>query len=291
MTPTVPRAVRRLIVNADDFGFTAGVTAGILEAHAAGTVTATSMMVRCAGWEDGVRQAKATPSLEVGLHFNLLVGTPLAAVPSLTDRRTGRFLSLGSIVARALARRIDPGEVMAECEAQLMALGNAGIGCTHIDSHRHTHALPVIHRAVATVAARRKLPVRRPLESHFRAIGDAGSQLHRAVIGAAWWAGAAGAPQTRAANRFIGITLQGGRGFAARFASAIERLASGTTEIMVHPGRVDDALTAVDAYTWQREIELAALVSPELRDRLRRDDIALCGFRALHGAGVGHQPQ
>jgi len=59
-----PRAPRRLIVNADDFGFTPGVTAGILEAHAAGTVTSTSMMVHCAGWDDGVRQAKATPTLE-----------------------------------------------------------------------------------------------------------------------------------------------------------------------------------------------------------------------------------
>ena len=262
-------------------GFTPAVTAGILEAHAAGTVTSTSMMVRCAGWEDGVQRAKATPGLEVGLHLNLLVGAPLAAVPSLTDRRTGRFLPLASIVARALSRRLDAGEVTAECEAQLMALGNAGIGCTHIDSHRHTHALPVIRGAVAAVAARRNLPLRRPLESHVRAAGGLRSQLHRAAIGAAWAVAGVGAARTRAADHFIGVSLQGGRGFAAGIEAAIDGLAPGTTELMVHPGRVDDALAGADGYTWQREIELAALVSPRLGERLRRDDVTLIGFRAL----------
>jgi predicted glycoside hydrolase/deacetylase ChbG (UPF0249 family) len=278
---TAPRPRRRLIVNADDFGFTPAVTAGILEAHAAGTVNCTSMMVRCAGWDDAVRQAKATPTLEVGLHLNLLVGAPLAAVPSLTDRRSGRFLSLAAIVARALAHRIDAGEVTAECEAQLMALGNAGIGCTHIDSHRHTHALPVIHGAIAAVAARRSLALRRPLESHFRFAGGLASQLHRAVIGAAWRVSGIRAPRTRCADHFIGVSLQGGRRFARGLESAIDGLGAGTTELMVHPGRVDAALSSVDSYTWQRELELAALTSPGLRERLRREHIELVGFRAL----------
>jgi predicted glycoside hydrolase/deacetylase ChbG (UPF0249 family) len=75
--------------------------------------------------------------------------------------------------------------------------------------------------------------------------------------------------------------MQGADRFAQHLASAIDGLSPGTTEIMVHPGRVDDALVAVDGYTWQRERELAALVSPLLRERLRRDDVTLIGFRAL----------
>jgi predicted glycoside hydrolase/deacetylase ChbG (UPF0249 family) len=51
--------------------------------------------------------------------------------------------------------------------------------------------------------------------------------------------------------------------------------------LMVHPGRVDAALSAVDGYTWQRERELAALTSPAVRDRLRRGDIALVRFSEL----------
>lgn len=272
---------RRLIVNADDFGFTPAVTDGILEAHAAGAVTSTSMMVRCAGWDDGVRRARATPTLGVGLHLNLLVGVPLAAAPSLTDARSGRYVPLATMVRRALLGRIDAGEVTAECEAQLAALADAGIDCTHIDSHRHVHALPVIRRAVAAVACRRGLPLRRPVESHFRAAGGLTSQIHRGLIGVAWRVTSIGAPPTRAADHFIGVSMQGADRFAQQLASAIDGLSPGTTEIMVHPGRVDDALVAVDGYTWQRERELAALVSPLLRERLRRDDVTLIGFRAL----------
>jgi predicted glycoside hydrolase/deacetylase ChbG (UPF0249 family) len=281
MNAASPQAPRRLIINADDFGFTPAVTRGILEAHAAGTVTSTSMLVHCAGWEDGVRQARAIPTLGVGLHLNLLVGTPLASVPSLTDARSGRFLPLVTIVWRALSGRIDAGEVTAECEAQLAALRGAGIRCTHIDSHRHVHALPVIRRAVAAVAAGLGLPLRRPVESHLRAAGGAKSQIHRTLIGAAWRVSSAGAPRTRAPDHFIGVSMQGSRRFARQLDAAIDGLRAGTTELMVHPGRVDDALGQVDGYTWPREAELAALLSPGLRERLRRGDPSLIGFGAL----------
>jgi chitin disaccharide deacetylase len=281
MTAATPRAPRRLIINADDFGFTPAVTSGILEAHAAGTVTSTSMMVRCAGWEDAVRQARAIPTLGVGLHLNLLVGAPLASVPSLTNARSGRFLPLVTIVRRALSGRIDSGEVTAECEAQLAALRDAGIRCTHIDSHRHVHALPVIHRAVAAVAADLGLPLRRPVESHVRLAGGLTSQVHRGLIGASWLVTSAGAPRTRATDHFIGVSMQGSRRFARQLDAAIDGLSAGSTEIMVHPGHVDDALREVDSYTSQRETELAALLSPLLRERLRRGDPSLIGFGAL----------
>lgn len=274
-------ARRRLIVNADDFGFTPAVTAGILEAHAAGSVTSASMMVRCPGWDDAVREARATPSLDVGLHLNLLVGVPIVRCPSLTGTRSGRFLPLGAIVRRALLGRIDAAEVAAECEAQIGALGDAGIRCTHVDSHRHVHALPVIRGAVAGVASRLGLPLRRPVESHFRAAGGLISQLHRAAIGAAWRVTSLGAPPTRAPDRFVGVSIQGSAGFEGQFLAAIDGLAQGTTELMVHPGHVDDALVAIDGYTSPRERELAALVSPLVRERLGRGDLTLIGFGAL----------
>ena len=272
---------RRLIVNADDFGFTPAVTAGILEAHAAGSVTSTSTMVRCPGWDDAVRHARSTPALDVGLHLNLLVGTPIVAAPSLTDARTGRFLPLATMVRRALLGRIDAAEVKAECEAQLAALADAGISCTHIDSHRHVHALPVFRGAVARVAAARGLPLRRPVESHVGSEGGVKSQLHRGVIAASWRVTSALAPRTRAPDHFVGVSMQGSEGFERQFLAAIDACKAGTTELMVHPGHVDDALAAVDGYTWQRERELAALVSPLVRERLGRDDLSLIGFNSL----------
>ncbi len=271
---------RRLIINADDFGFTNAVTAGILEAHAAGTVTSTSMMVHCPGWDDAVRSANATPTLGIGLHLNLLVGKPFKSSPTLTNPRTGEFASLTTIVQRALTGRLSAAEVSAECDAQLDALAAAGINCTHIDSHRHTHALPVIRGAVAAIASARRLPLRRPVEAHSRA-GDFASQLHRGVIAMSWRVTSIGAPQTRRPDHFIGVSSQGSGTFAADFRRAIDRLEPGSTEFMVHPGHVDRALESIDSYTSERERELAALTSPELRDCLHRDDLDLIGFAAL----------
>src|SRR5674476_511327 len=86
---------RRLVINADDFGYSAGVTRGIVEAHAAGSVTSTSMMANGIDWENAVRLARSTRTLDVGVHLNLVQGRPLLRVLSLTSvsdrtRRSGR---------------------------------------------------------------------------------------------------------------------------------------------------------------------------------------------------------
>ena len=276
-----PAPRTRLVINADDFGISPAVNAGILEAHAAGTVSSTSMMVHCPGWDDAGRTIRSAPGLGVGLHLNLLVGAPIIAGVTSVDRRTGRFLSLSALVRRALAGRLDAGEIEAECEAQVAAVERLGVRFTHIDSHRHTHALPVVRRAVARVAARRGVPLRRPVESHRRFPNDVISQIHRGVIAWSWRVTSLGAPETRAPDYFIGVSMQGGERFEAQLAHVLDRLPAGSVELMVHPGRVDAALSAVDGYTWQRERELAALTSPAVRDRLRRGDIALVRFSEL----------
>src|SRR5665647_1358607 len=133
---------RRLVINADDFGYSAGVTRGIVEAHAAGSVTSTSMMANGIDWENAVRLARSTRTLDVGVHLNLVQGRPLLRVLSLTDARTGELYPLGALARRALAGRIDAGELEAELRAQIERVRSAGIAVTHLDSHRHAHVLP-----------------------------------------------------------------------------------------------------------------------------------------------------
>ena len=270
-----------LIINADDFGISPAVNAGILEAYAAGSVTSTSMMVHCPGWENATRAVQTAPRLGVGLHLNLLVGAPIVPGVTMVDRRAGTFLTLGALVRRALARRLDEAEIVAEVEAQAAAIETAGIRLTHIDSHRHTHALPVVRRAVARVAARRHLPLRRPVESHRRFPNDIVSQIHRGVIAWSWRVTSFGAAATTAPDHFIGVSMQGGERFGAQLTEVLRTLPKGSVELMVHPGRVDAALSSVDGYTWQRERELAALTSTAVLDRLRQGDIALARFDEL----------
>ena len=265
---------KRLVIHADDFGFTPAVTRGIIEAADAGAVSSTSVMIGTPGWPDAESHLRAGTPLDVGLHFNLLIGHPLTTGRTLTDRRTGAFVSLGTLVRRALTGRLDPTEVAAECQAQLDALRSTGVAVTHIDSHRHTHPLPGIWRPVHEVARRAGIRFVRVPSEPWRATGWLRGQANRIAVSASTWR-----PGVQPAARFTGLTLTGAYDFEHGVLRTLDRLDPGLTELMVHPGYSDQALTAIDSYTWQREVELAALRGPAIRARLARGDIVLATFR------------
>lgn len=282
MAATPDRA--RLIINADDFGFSEGVTRGILEAHAAGSVTSTSIMANGVDWENAVRLARANRKLDIGLHLNLVQGRPLLRVPSLTDPATSEFYPLGALARRAMMGRIDAEELEAETRAQIERVRGAGIAVTHLDSHRHAHAMPGIFPVVARVASEVGIRVIRiPREPLGINALDVAATSRKLVLRAALAASHALllAPPLMATDHFRGISLQGGTHFARRLRRALDTLEPGSTELMVHPGHVDASLAAQDPYTAPREIELAELLSAGVRDRLRRGDIELVSFAAL----------
>jgi predicted glycoside hydrolase/deacetylase ChbG (UPF0249 family) len=274
---------RRLIINADDFGYSEGVTRGILEAHAAGVLTSTTLLPNMPGFDDAVRRAqREAPALGIGLHLNLVQGEPLERVPSLTDPRTGHFYPLVALVRRVLAGKVDPDEVAAECAAQIARLRAAGVAITHLDSHQHSHALPGLWRPIARTATREGIRVFRwPVESARVEPGNVVAELKKAGVTAAWRVARTGAPRVRHPDHFIGISLQGGKQVLPRLLRMLDGLRPGTTELMIHVGRVDDTLRAIDPYTWPRERELEALTSSAVRERLGRGDIQLVHFGAL----------
>jgi chitin disaccharide deacetylase len=276
--------MRILVINADDLGFAPGVNRGILEAHAAGTVSSASMMVNTPAFEEAVeRVQREAPRLGVGLHLNLVVGAPLSNVPSLVDSATGRFCPLDVLVRRALAGQMDPTEVRRECEAQLAALVAAGITPTHIDSHRHAHAMPGVLPAVAAVAHESGIPVvRRPLDRV--SMLDPVASAKMLVVHAAWRTALTGvAPAHRGllarAPHFRGIAMQGMPDIRDRLLATIDSLPIGATEIMVHPGYDDDVLASQDVFRAERAVELQALCDPAVVARLQKGDVKLVSFR------------
>lgn len=150
------QAVPRLIVNADDFGLTAGVNRAILELHSAGLLTSATLMARAGASEEAVEMARATPTLGVGCHIVLVDGTPALPahqVRSLTQRGNAHFFSsLSSLLPRLTLGRIPPAQIEAETRAQIEFLLNRGIRLTHIDTHKHTHMFPAILRPVLRAA-------------------------------------------------------------------------------------------------------------------------------------------
>lgn len=150
--------VRKLIVNADDFGLTSGVNRAILELHQAGVLTSATLMARAAATEDAIEMAKNTPTLGVGCHVVLVDGEPVLPaeeLPTLTDPRTRRFYpTLGAFLRGVVTRRISMSEVRAEAGAQIHWLQERGVNLTHVDTHKHTHMIPrvlcpVLHAAKA----------------------------------------------------------------------------------------------------------------------------------------------
>ena len=140
----------RLVVNADDFGLSAGVNAGILRAHAQGIVTTTSLMVYGAAAEEAAAAAAEHPELGVGLHLDLAEWVCVG----------GEWRSRYEIVDTA-----DAGAVAAELERQLERFrALTGRLPTHLDSHQHVHR----EEPTRSIMGRRARELRLPLRHHGR---------------------------------------------------------------------------------------------------------------------------
>ncbi len=133
----------RLIVNADDFGLTAGVNRAICELHGGGVLTSATLMARAAATDAAVEMALAQPGLGVGCHVVLVDGEPVLparGLPTLVEQSTGRFYpTLGTFLTRLVSGRIRSAEIEAEARAQMMLLKDRGVRLTHFDTHKHTH--------------------------------------------------------------------------------------------------------------------------------------------------------
>jgi chitin disaccharide deacetylase len=294
--------VRRLIVNADDFGFTAGVNRAIVEAHTHGIVTSATLMAKGPAFDDAVRLAKQLPRLSVGCHVVLIDGEPVldaVLLPTITSRNksenkdSARFRDgLKSFAGRALAGGLDPGEIEAESAAQIRKIQAAGIPVSHIDSHKHTHLFPTVlrpmlraARACGVRAVRNPFGPRKPLRS--------GELLTRPSL----WMRYAEVRVLRAlAGRFreaaareglatpdgtLGIVVTGTLD-EKLFRAIAEIIPPGTWEFVCHPGYNDaDLQKAQTRLHESREIELRVLTTPEVRELLLEQEIDLISYHQL----------
>lgn len=155
-----------LIINADDFGLTAGVNRAIGELHAAHFLTSTTLMARAKATQAAIEQAQATPALGVGCHVVLVDGEPLLTREEIASliAPDGNFQpTLGGFLLHLCTMK--PAEIEAEAYAQIASLSARGLQLTHIDTHKHTHMFPAVLRPVLRAARRAGLRVvRNPFE-------------------------------------------------------------------------------------------------------------------------------
>lgn len=294
--------MRRLIINADDFGLTAGVNRAIVEAHENGVVSSATLMANGQAFAQAVSLARSTPRLGVGCHVVLVDGAPLlpqAQVHSLLDgsgKSAGdaRFREgISKFGALAMLGRLAADEIEAEATAQIRKLQASGIPVIHLDSHKHTHLFPRVLRPLLRAAERCGV---RAIRNPFERIQ--GSQL--AASPSLWrrWAEVGVlrgfARQFREAVQQAGIATPDGTLAIVATGTLndrllrlmVENLPEGTWELVCHPGYNDADLQGIQTRLREsREQELRILTSQSTRDLLAANGVEMVSFRDLAGAG------
>ena len=253
-------ATKQLIVTADDFNLSEGVSRGILEAHHHGIVTETSVMVNLGDLRQASATLAAAPRLGVGLHLNLTRGRPLARSRAVAELLGPDGQFRGSPQSLPVHIRLE--SVQTEFQAQLDTFVRAfGRPPQHLDTHHHVHQHPVVLQALVNLAVALSLPVR-SLDARMRA-----TMAARGLGSPAYFLGDVGDEPYWTVARLLSVT---------------RALRPGVTELMCHPGYFDDAI-AYSRYGRQRDVERQALCAPEVAATLRANAVELVTYAAVAG--------
>jgi predicted glycoside hydrolase/deacetylase ChbG (UPF0249 family) len=289
---------RRLIVNADGFGFTPGVNRGIERAVADGVVRSTSCVVNFPEIEELPAFVSRWPHVSVGVHFNLSVGAPISdptRIPTLVDGN-GRFWG-DHLPHRLLTRSVAREDFRRELRAQVQRMVDLGAVPSHWDGHQNKHLYPPFFQEAIAVAGqcgirrmrapnRHLVPARRHGRSRTGALARYYLTHPRRVLTHTYGHALGALARRRGmrmADRLVSPAYLGANEKWAldTWLHIIESLPAGTSEIYCHPGFVDDALRERAAYVQERELEVAVLTAAELQAKLRATGVELASFRDL----------
>jgi chitin disaccharide deacetylase len=287
--------VKNLIVNADDLGWAEGVNRGIAEAHRNGIVTSTSLLANGAAFASAVELARTTPSLGVGVHLNLSDGRPVSPPGTVTSivNDQGEFVGgPESMLLRIARRNLRLKEVEMEWGNQIQKVKDAGVHPTHLDGHKHIQMLPGMFEIVLRLAKRHGIGAVRVSHeaSSLRAALSSGENqnpplvmkqgvqarvlklLARDARALAERAGIA------TSDYFCGIA-QTGELTVEGMKRLLQRLPEGTTEMMCHPGFMDEELEkSATRLQDSRQVEVATLTNPEIRNLVASQGIRLIDY-------------
>jgi predicted glycoside hydrolase/deacetylase ChbG (UPF0249 family) len=305
--------VKRLIVNADDFGLTRGVNRAILECHQRGMVTSTTLMANSDEFEDAVDSAKrlapeanrvpnmrhswggTDSALGIGCHVVLADGGPVlppSQVPSLLVPGTGLFYrSIQQLAKQAIGNRFRAEEVEAEAVAQFQKIQATGIRISHFDAHKHAHIFPSILKPLLKAAAACGVPALRnpfepvfsmPIPSLLRIPVRYAEVLALRTFRAKFYATVAESG-LRTTDGSLGLVATGTL-TASNISALLDRLQDGIWELVCHPGYNDSQLAAISTrLRASRETEMQALTADSTRRALERNGIELISFHELAG--------
>lgn len=248
----------RLIVNADDFGLTKGVTLGILDSMEKGIVTSTTALVNSYYFEEGINKAMVKGIEAIGIHLTLTLGKSVLPPEQIYSivREDGTFYkSIGDI------KEINYSHVKKELEAQLLKFTKHYQNPTHIDGHHHFYMFNMeILNIVIELSQKYDLPLRcvsPELKKYY--------SLHG----------------VKTTDNII-LDFYGENISVEALTSALNKIpGSNTAELMCHPAFVDEELMILSTYNTLRSNEYLILVSDEVKEFIYASNIELISFREL----------
>ena len=281
--------MKRLIVNADDFGLSSGVNRAVELAWQQGILTQASLMPGGSAFDEAVAIAQCNPGLQVGLHLTLVQGRPVLPpkqIPGLVGT-DGCFPDNPVTVGMKLF--FDPTirmQLRNEIEAQILKIKQTGLPLSHIDGHLNIQMHPTVFSLLAELMPRHGITsFRSTRERLFQNLRRDRSRLIGKTVERLIFGSLAGHAAPVLQHR--GITTAGevkgvlnsGRISEAYLLSVMSGLHEGTTEIYLHPGLQPEAELLHRMPDYLHEAELAALLSPKVKHRIKEQGIVLCNYR------------
>jgi len=295
--------VRRLIINADDFGLTPGVNRAIGEAQEQGIVTSATLMANSRAFEEAAAMSRSLAARQarfsVGCHVVLLDGQPLLPperVASLLQpgAQNGNHFrdKLNDFVVASFRGKLQPDEIEAEATAQMQRLLAAGVAPSHFDSHKHAHMFPAVLRPLLRAArACGVSAVRNPFGQVWplpfgdllrqRKLWTRFAELNVLRNFAAKFRRAVEEHGLRTTDGSVAVLVTGALDLKL-FAKIMDRLPEGTWEFVCHPGYNDADLDQVRTRLRQSRVEeLELMTAPDAKEILQQRGIELISYREL----------
>ena len=309
--------MRRLIINADDFGLTSGVNQAVAEAHSSGIVTSSTLMANGRAFDNAVKIARGLPKLSVGCHVVLVDGNPVArpeqvrsllapvgreALP-FPPQRSGAVRTVAAtagsphrfydgfaqIATRSLRGKLKSDQMEEEVSAQIQRLQDAGIQVTHVDAHKHTHMLPQVADAIMSAASscgvrairNPFVPIRPIIFAHVMRRPKLWKRYSEVTLLRNYYYGFRDRLKRHnmvTPGGSFGVVVTGALDMDL-FRAVIGCIPDGTWEFVCHPGYNDEELSLVKTRLREsREKELAVLKSPDARQILADHNIELISY-------------
>jgi predicted glycoside hydrolase/deacetylase ChbG (UPF0249 family) len=265
--------MKRLIINSDDYGRTPEISRGIREAHLRGVVTSTTCIMNLPTTADDVAIAlKETPNLGLGVHLVLTMGRPLTTpetVPSIVDEN-GNFFKYTPLIEHLTTLNMD--EVKKEWRSQIEAFIKAsGRKPTHIDSHHHSsYFSPNLFRGMLELAQEYDCAIRFPFTEVSSEIEETAKHVPELIQ-----------EFTPRKPDVFSVHFYDETATKEDLLNIISNVGEGTSEIMCHPGYVDDAFAQESVYNFQRERELKILTDAAIKQAIESHNINLITFADL----------